>query len=109
MLISLSQSFGCISVLMVIAGTYLITKVTFVDFMITEYKRLWEERNKPNWLFSFACKAYFIDSKDLETSDAVAPDSSKFRKAISFQDPFRGFLWVSLGALIQICLILFGH
>lgn len=93
------------SLLMVVAGTYVITKTTFVDFMIREYRKNWESRQSPSCVLKLACYLYCIKLDDLRAcSDAVAPDFEKFRNAISFQDPFRGFVWITVASAIQLFL-----
>jgi len=104
---SWAQFWQATSLLMLVAGTYLITKTTFVEFMLNEYKIHWENWKNPRFFFRIACWLYSISLNDLnKASEAVAPDFEKFRKATSFLDPFRGFLWVSIGSLIQLILIL---
>ena len=100
------QILQAISILLLIGGTYLITKVTFVDFMIREYKDCWEKWRKPSLFFKVICAAYFIKLDDLEkSSEAITPDLQKFRSTISFDDPFRGFFWIAIGSAIQLILI----
>ena len=88
------------SLLFLLMGTYVITKITFVDFMLREYLDNWENFKKPRMFFKLMCFFYYVDVSDLN-SGAVAPNYEKFRKAISFPDPFRGFIWILLGSVIQ--------
>jgi len=105
---SIRQFLQSTSILMALGGTYVITKVTFVEFLITYYKNAWMNFEEPSSFFRFVCRLYFIDASDLvKPFEATAPDLSKFRKAISFHDPFRGFLWIVMGSLVQLTLIRF--
>ena len=95
-----SKFFDMASLLSLLMGTYVISKVTFVEFMLERYRNDWENFQKPTNFFKFICFLYYIDISDLG-SDAVAPNYEKFRKAVSFYDPFRGFAWILFGSAIQ--------
>ncbi len=88
-----------VSLICVFFGTYLVTKVTFVDMMVREFE-LGKKVSDYNWLIKILCKQwYFISENDLPRMRTGQ------KRAVTIHEPFFGFIWIATGSLLQVAKI----
>lgn len=99
-MLTIQNAMEVASVLSMLCGTYLITKVSFVDFIIREFKDIVVFKNLKPFL-RFICRLYSINGNNW-------PDYlSGRKKAVTYYEPFAGFAWICVASVIQLVRILF--
>ena len=99
--LSWQQGLDITSVLCVFCGTYLITKVSFVDAIKKKFQKIVTFHALDEPLFRFACKVYFINEENWKDH------MSGKKEAATAYEPFAGFVWICAASIIQILRIIF--
>lgn len=94
-MLTVQQGMDATSVAFMLCGTYLITKVSFVDFIMRELKSSVVFQNLTPFL-RFVCRFYFIDENNWRDH------LSGKKRAVTEYEPFAGFAWIFLASLIQL-------
>jgi len=96
-----------ISILCIFCGTYLITRRLFVESIKTEIQRRDLKFEKIKGFFKIVCFIYRINAKNWTMLFTLASSSDEEAKKIKHHyEPFKGFIWITIGCLLQIIVLL---
>lgn len=104
--ISTPKCLDVLTALLVFAGTYIITKESFLSAIKSEIVANNFKIDDMGWFYKLACTAYFINKKNY-FGLFTYPSDPKRLCVTSPTDAFRGFAWISAGVVVQIGRILF--